>query len=91
VRSGPLSANTGSMANDRGSCGHHEELSRTTGFRLTRCSCGTVHLHMVKGGVTLQLSDTMLAELVNAAAAAQRKVEATEATPVRHPSSAPTN
>ncbi len=77
------------MAQDRASCGRHEELARTTDFRVTRCPCGTVHLHVVKGGVTLQLSDTMLAELVNAATAAQRKVEAAVADPARSPG--PTN
>jgi hypothetical protein len=79
------------MANDRGSCGSHEELARTTSFRVTRCACGTVHLHMSKSGVTVQLSDTQLAELVNAATAAQRKVEAVVVDPARMPSSAPTN
>jgi hypothetical protein len=77
------------MGKDRASCGRHEELARTTDFRITRCTCGTVHLHVTKGGVTLQLSDTMLAELVNAATAAQRKVEAAIVDPVR--SSVPTN
>ena len=79
------------MANDRGSCGPHEELSKTTAFRLTRCNCGTVHLHFLKGGVTVQLTDTTLAELVNAATAAQRKVEATEVDPSRVLSPVPTN
>jgi hypothetical protein len=79
------------MANDTGSCGPHDELAKTTGFRVTRCKCGTVHLHVVKGGVTIQISDTMLAELVNVATAAQRKVEAVIVDPLRHPSSAPTN
>jgi hypothetical protein len=79
------------MANERGSCGPHEDLARTTGFRLTRCACGTVHLHVAKAGVTVQLSETQLAELVNAATAAQRKVETVVADPARVRSSAPTN
>ncbi len=79
------------MTKDRASCGQHEELARTTDFRLTRCACGTVHLHVVKGGVTLQLTDTMLAELVNVSAAAYRKVEAVTADPARHTPAAPTN
>ena len=79
------------MGKDRASCGSHEELARTTDFRLTRCACGTVHLHMVKGGVTLQLTETMLAELVNVSTAAHRKVETlTAAEPARAPS-VPTN
>jgi len=78
------------MAKERASCGNHEELARTTDFRLSRCGCGTVHLHMVKGGVTVQLTDTMLAELVNVATSAQRKVEAMVVDPARHPT-APTN
>jgi len=91
VRSGARSAKTPWMANDRGACGPHEELARTTGFRLTRCSCGTVHLHVTKSGVTLQLSETSLAELVNAATAAQRKVEAVLVDPARVHSPLPTN
>ena len=79
------------MAKDRASCGNHEELARTTDFRLSRCACGMVHLHMLKGGVTIQLSETVLAELVNVATAAQRKVEAFAIDPARHPSAAPTN
>ncbi len=78
------------MGRDSGSCGQHDELARTTDFRVTRCTCGTVHLHIAKRGVTVQLTDTMLAELVNVASAAQRKVEALEETAVRFPS-APTN
>jgi hypothetical protein len=79
------------MARDRPACGTHEELARTTDFRLTRCACGTVHLFIAKGGVTLQLTDTMLAELVNVATAAQRKVEAFAVDPARQPSQTPTN
>ncbi len=71
------------MANERASCGNHVELARTTDYRITRCACGTVHLHMSKGGVTVQLSDTSLAELVNVATAAQRKVESMVVDPTR--------
>jgi hypothetical protein len=78
------------MSKDRAPCGNHEELARTTDFRLTRCACGTVHLHVAKGGVTLQLTETMLAELVNVATAAQRKVEAYTVDPARQ-LSVPTN
>jgi len=79
------------MGNDRASCGRHEELARTSSFRVTRCPCGTVHLHMVKGGVTVQLGEGMLPELVNAATAANRKVETFEAEAARSPSSTPSN
>ena len=77
------------MGKDRMACGTHEELARTTDFRLTRCPCGTVHLHMNKGGVTVQLTDTTLAELVNATTAAQRKLETSVADVPRHPSTPP--
>jgi hypothetical protein len=51
-----------------------------------------VHLHLNKAGVTVQLTETMLAELVNATSIAQRKVEGRPADPVRSPSpSTPTN
>jgi len=73
------------MADSTRPCGNHEELAKTAGFRISRCACGTVHLHVVKSGVTLQLSETSLAELVNVATAAQRKADASELDPTRHP------
>jgi hypothetical protein len=76
---------------DDNRCGNHEELAKTAGFRISRCACGTVHLHVVKSGVTLQLSATSLAELVNAATVAHRKTEAAELDPARHPASSPAN
>jgi hypothetical protein len=79
------------MGSDRPSCGLHEELARTTNFRLTRCTCGTVHLHLAKAGVTVQLADTMLAELVNVATAAHRKAGTYDVTPSSYPAAAPTN
>jgi hypothetical protein len=79
------------MVNERAGCGDREELARTSNFNLSRCSCGTVHLHMVKAGVTVQLADTMLAELVNVASAAQRTVELILASPLPGPASASTN
>jgi hypothetical protein len=79
------------MANEHRSCGTHEELARTTSFRLTRCPCGAVHIQFVKGGVTVQISETQLAELVNVATAAQRKVEVIVESVSRTPSSFPTN
>jgi hypothetical protein len=59
-------------------CGPHSELAKTTEFRITQCPCGTVHMHIARSGVTLQLEPSSIAELVNVATAAHRKLEVGE-------------
>jgi hypothetical protein len=56
-------------------CGPHSELAKTTQFRITQCPCGTVHMHFARPGVTLQLDPDCVAELVNVATAASRKLD----------------
>ena len=36
-------------------CGTHTELAKTEGARITRCACGTIHLHLSRSGVSVQL------------------------------------
>lgn len=42
------------------SCGEHTELSSNSAVRVTRCSCGTVHVTMLHNGVTLRMSPDAL-------------------------------
>ena len=37
-------------------CGQHTELIHNGTVRVTRCSCGTVHMTMIPSGVTVRLS-----------------------------------
>jgi len=42
------------------SCGEHTELASNSAVRVTRCTCGTVHVTMFQNGVTLRMSaDTL--------------------------------
>jgi hypothetical protein len=59
-------------------CGPHSELAKTTEFRMTQCPCGTVHMHVSRAGVTLQLDPSSVAELVNVATAACRRLDVGE-------------
>ena len=37
-------------------CGPHAELINNGTVRVTRCTCGTVHMTMIPSGVTVRLS-----------------------------------
>jgi hypothetical protein len=37
-------------------CGKHTELSANPHTRVTRCPCGAVHVHLLKTGVSVQMS-----------------------------------
>jgi hypothetical protein len=37
-------------------CGQHTELIHNGTVRVTRCSCGTIHMTMIPSGVTVRLS-----------------------------------
>jgi hypothetical protein len=63
----------------RAPCGAHTELAKTGGMRITHCACGTVHLHVARSGVTLQLSEGALAELASATAEAVRDLQGADA------------
>jgi hypothetical protein len=40
----------------KNSCGSHTELTSTNAVRVTRCSCGTVHVTLLASGVTVRMS-----------------------------------
>jgi len=37
-------------------CGEHTELASNNAVRVTRCSCGTLHVTMQQNGVTVRMS-----------------------------------
>ncbi|EYF06549.1 Hypothetical protein CAP_1679 [Chondromyces apiculatus DSM 436] len=39
-----------------GSCGPHTELLSNETLRVTRCPCGTMHVTLLRSGVTVRLS-----------------------------------
>jgi hypothetical protein len=38
-------------------CGKHVELASDEHVRITQCPCGTVHLTMIRNGVTLRMNE----------------------------------
>jgi hypothetical protein len=62
----------------RSACGPRTELASNDGARITRCPCGTIHLHLAQAGVTLQLTEQTLAELAAATRDAMRDIDASE-------------
>jgi len=41
---------------DSNRCGPHTELVNNGTVRVTRCTCGTVHMTLIPSGVTVRLS-----------------------------------
>lgn len=37
-------------------CGEHTELASNSAVRVTRCTCGVVHMTMLQNGVTVRMS-----------------------------------
>lgn len=44
-------------------CGAHTELSTSPAAKITRCACGAVHVHLLRSGVSLQMSAEQFAEV----------------------------
>jgi hypothetical protein len=42
------------------SCGQHTELASNNVVRVTRCTCGTMHVTLVPNGVTLRMTAEQL-------------------------------
>jgi hypothetical protein len=57
-------------------CGVHTELSTSPAAKITRCGCGTVHVHIVRSGVTVQLSAEQFAEVSATVAGAHDALKA---------------
>lgn len=54
------------MADHKPACGPHTEIVKTDGVRITRCSCGTVHVTMYKNGTTVQMGAEYFNEVAQA-------------------------
>jgi hypothetical protein len=59
-------------------CGPHVELSSNDHARITRCTCGTIHVHLHAQGLTLRMPPEQLRHVANAVSAAQRLIDLTE-------------
>jgi hypothetical protein len=56
-------------------CGPTVDIVRTEGVRVARCPCGTVHLTLLRTGVTVQLAPDYFAEIAQALSFARGIVE----------------
>lgn len=56
----------------KSACGQHTELVSNNAVRVTRCTCGTLHVTVVASGVTMRLTP----EVFRAVASGMRAAEA---------------
>jgi hypothetical protein len=54
------------MEHAKGTCGPHTEIVKTEAIRITRCTCGTVHVNFARNGLTVQLGPEQFAEAAQA-------------------------
>lgn len=47
-------------------CGPHTEIVKTEGIRISRCTCGTIHVNLVRNGTTVQVAPEYFAEIAQA-------------------------
>jgi hypothetical protein len=40
----------------KSACGQHTELASNSALKVTRCTCGTVHVTVLANGVTMRMS-----------------------------------
>jgi len=66
-------------------CGAHVELVSSPAARVTRCACGTVHVHLHTHGISMRLDADALRNVSNALTAAVRVIDLAEAPPVKTP------
>ena len=57
-------------------CGPHSTIATNESARLTQCSCGVYHLHLLKRGLTMQLSADEMKGVAEAVGLAMRVAEA---------------
>jgi hypothetical protein len=64
-------------------CGPHVELASNAAARITRCACGTIHVHLHAQGISMRLpGDEALRHIANALSAASRVVDHAETPPL---------
>lgn len=78
------------MDDNNSTCGPHTEIVKTEGVRITRCTCGTVHVTFVRNGLTVQLGPSQFAEAAQALALAKTVMAGGEAVSSQAPVLRPT-
>jgi len=68
------------MDRPQAACGPHAEIVRTDALRISRCPCGTVHVHFAHNGLTVQLSPEHFAEAAQAMSLARSLLSGDAAT-----------
>jgi hypothetical protein len=59
----------------KAACGQHTELLSNNVVRVTRCTCGTVHVTLVASGVTVRLPADVFRNVAAGLRAAADKLE----------------
>ena len=60
----------------KSSCGPHTDLSSNDTTRVTRCSCGTVHVTLLTSGVTVRFTAENFRSVVSGLTAATERLDA---------------
>ena len=55
-------------------CGEVIDIAQADGVRISRCSCGVIHLHVNSSGITLRLAADRFTTLAEAVAVAHRRL-----------------
>lgn len=58
----------------KSSCGEHVEFVSNDAVRVTRCSCGTMHVTLVASGVTVQMTPELMRNVASGLRAAEGKL-----------------
>ena len=59
-------------------CGPHTELASNDSVRVTKCSCGTVHVTLHGSGVTVRMKEEALRGVTAGLAGALSRIDGTE-------------
>ncbi len=59
----------------KSACGQHTELVSNNAVRVTRCTCGTVHVTLVASGVTVRMPVEAFRNVVGGLHGAVEKLE----------------
>lgn len=57
-------------------CGQHTELASNDAVRVTRCTCGTLHVTLQANGVTVRLTDASARALAKGLESAIERLDA---------------
>jgi hypothetical protein len=59
----------------KSACGQHSELLSNNAVRVTRCTCGTVHVTLMASGVTVRMQPDAFRQVAAALGKAAEKLE----------------